>query len=234
MFVTGTGTGVGKTVVAAAIVAALSAKGRRIAAFKPAVSGIDEPDTDWPADHVLLAASTGWQTPERVTPYVFGPAVSPHFAAELEGTAVQPAIIDGAFARAAAESDAIVCEGVGGLLVPITSDPPLSVLDLVKRYGLPTVVVTQAELGCISDTRLTVDRLRAEAVDVAAVVISPWPDAPSALQLSNRESIERLCDVAVHTLPPTTPGKLAEAAAHLPVEDWVGFAREAGSSSTGS
>lgn len=223
---TGTGTGVGKSVVAAAIVAALNTGGHRVAAFKPVVSGLDEPAARWPADHVLLAAATGWQTPELVSPYVFGPAVSPHLAAALDGVRIEPAILTAAFARATAGAEAVVCEGVGGLLAPLALDPPLSVLDLIKQHGLPVVVVARSGLGTISDTRLTVDRLRGENAEVAAVVISAWPVQPSSMQVSNLETIEALCDVEVFTLPVTTPGGLAEAAAGLPVERWAGLQKQ--------
>ena len=223
VFVTGTGTGVGKSVVAASIVAALTARGHRVAAFKPAVTGLDEPDTKWPLDHVLLSAATGWQTPERVAPYIFGPAVSPHLAAELEDVRIEPTILKGAFDRAAADSEAIVCEGVGGLLVPLSIDPLLRVLDLIKQHALPVVVATSPELGTISDTCLTVDRLRAEGVPVLAVVLSPWPEEPDAMHASNLATLKLLLDVPVFVLPPTTPGALAETAAELPVEEWVGL-----------
>ena len=90
-FVTGTDTGVGKTVVAAAIAAALSARGERVAAFKPVVTGLDDPrDPDWPPDHELLAAAAG-TTSEAVAPLRFGPPVSPHLAAELAGVTIEPA-----------------------------------------------------------------------------------------------------------------------------------------------
>jgi dethiobiotin synthetase len=227
VFVTGTGTEVGKTVVAASIVAALSASGHRVAAFKPAVSGLEAADARWPADHVLLAASTGWQPPELVAPYVFGPPVSPHLAAELAGTRIDPVVLADAFAQAAAKAEAIVCEGVGGLLVPLALDPPLSVLDLIKQFGLPAVVVAPAGLGAISDTRLTVDRLRAENVDVPAVVISAWPEDPSPMQVSNLETIAALCELEVFTLPVTTQENLAEAGAGLPVERWSGLQGQA-------
>jgi dethiobiotin synthetase len=223
VFVTGTGTGVGKSVVAASIVAALTAAGHKIAAFKPAVTGLDEPDPKWPLDHVLLSAATGWQTPERVTPYIFGPAVSPHLAAQLEEARIEPQILKGAFDRAAADADAIVCEGVGGLLVPLSIDPPLTVLDLIKQHELPAVVASNPDLGTISDTCLTVDRLQLEGVRVAAVVLSPWPEEPSVIQSSNRETLEQLLDVPVHALPPTTPGALADNARGLPVEAWAGL-----------
>lgn len=220
---TGTGTGVGKSVVAASVIAALAASGRRVAAFKPAVTGLDETAGRWPMDHVLLAGATGWQTPERVAPYTFGPALSPHLAAELEGSRIEKVILDGAFRRAAEGAEAVVCEGVGGLLVPLSLNPPLSVLDLIVDWELPALVAARPGLGTISDTRLTVDRLRAEGVFVQAVVLSPWPEEPMEIERSNRTAIERLCDVEVFGLPPTTPGDLVEAAgtARLPVERWA-------------
>ena len=126
VFVTGTDTGVGKSVLAAAICAALVARGHPVAAFKPVVTGLDEePAEGWPPDHELLASATGGrQTADEVTPYAFGPAVSPHYAAELTGEAIDPSRILVA-ARAAYEgAGALVCEGVGGLLVPITPTTP--------------------------------------------------------------------------------------------------------------
>lgn len=222
-FVTGTGTGVGKTVVAASIISALASSGRRVSAFKPAVSGLAEPDSGWPADHVLLGAATGWQTPERVTPYTFEPAVSPHLAAELDGIRIEPAILEGAFRRLAAESEFVVVEGVGGLLVPLSLDPPLTVLDLALGWSLPAVVATHPDLGTISDTLLTVDRLQSEGLEVLGVTISNWPADPTAAQVSNRETIATLAQVPVFALPHATPGTLAEAAAAagLPVETWA-------------
>ncbi|MBI5310483.1 MAG: dethiobiotin synthase [Actinobacteria bacterium] len=225
LFVTGTGTGVGKTVVAASILAALTAAGHHVAAFKPAVSGLGEPDARWPADHVLLGAATGWQTPERVAPYTFEPAVSPHLAAEMEGVSIEPAILEGSFTRLASECEAVVLEGVGGLLVPLTLNPELTVLDLAKHWSLPAVVTTHPNLGTISDTRLTVDRLHAEGVEVLGVVISGWPAEPSPVQISNHQTLTALCDVPVYTLPVATPGALADAAAAagLPAEAWTGL-----------
>src|ERR671929_174704 len=103
VFVTGTGTEVGKSVVAASICAALAARGERVAAFKPAVTGLDEPPGDWPPDHELLAsAASAGQSPEDVAPARFGPAVSPHLAAELAGTTLEPRELADA-ARAAAQ-----------------------------------------------------------------------------------------------------------------------------------
>ena len=123
LFVTGTDTGVGKTVVAGAIVAALRARGERVAAFKPVVTGLDEPaEPGWPRDHELLAAAAGVAA-EAVAPHAFGPPVSPHLAAELAGVELDLDAIVVAASAAAAEAGAsvLVAEGVGGLLVPLTA-----------------------------------------------------------------------------------------------------------------
>src|SRR3954454_13386129 len=103
VFVTATDTGVGKTVLAAAICAALAERGERVAAFKPVVTGLDEPAEEWPPDHELLAtAASAAQSADDVALVRFGPPVSPHHAAELAGTAIEPLELAAA-ARAAGE-----------------------------------------------------------------------------------------------------------------------------------
>lgn len=221
LFVTGTGTGVGKSIVSASIVARLNAEGLRTAAFKPVVTGLDEPDAVWPLDHELLSSATGWQPVGTVTPYTFGPAVSPHLAAKLAGETIELAKLEQAFAAAAASAEAIICEGVGGALVPLSLDPPLSVLKLMTQFALPVVVATHPGLGTISDTRLTVDRLHAEGLQVAGIVLSGWPAEPTTMQQSNRESLASLLEIEVHTIPITTPDSLAQAADNLPLIAWL-------------
>jgi dethiobiotin synthetase len=210
VFVTGTDTGVGKSVVAAAILAALAAKGERVAALKPVVTGLDEPAREWPHDHVLLArAGGGWQAPEDVAPYRFAPAVSPHFAAQLAGETIEPArILD-----AAREHELLVCEGVGGLMVPITTG--YLVRDLAVDLSLPVLVAARTGLGTINHTLLTIAASRAAGLTVVGVVMTPWPEDPEPIALSNRETVERLGGLAVHGLPRTNPASLARVGASL-------------------
>jgi len=223
-FVTGTDTGVGKTVLAAAIAAALHARGVRVAAFKPVVTGIDEPEPGRPADHELLGAVTGL-TPSAVAPLRFGPAVSPHLAAELAGTAIEPAGLIAAAARAGAAAEVLVVEGVGGLLVPISAD--FSIRDLAVALDLPVVVAARPGLGTISHTLLTIEAARAAGLDVRAVVLTPWPARPSVMERSNRETIARMARVEVATLPAVGvgPADLAAAGTALPVDAWLGLQR---------
>jgi dethiobiotin synthetase len=215
LFVTGTDTGVGKSVVAAAICAALRERGEPVAAFKPAVTGLDDPVADWPPDHELLARAAGGQAPEEVAPYRFGPPLSPHYAAELAGVTIEPARL----LVAARAHELLVCEGVGGLLVPVT--PGYLVRDLAVDLALPLVIAARTGLGTINHTLLTIDAARAAGLSLAGVVMTPWPHEPSPIELSNRATIERLGGVEVSGLPPTDPGSLASAGECLPLDDWL-------------
>jgi dethiobiotin synthetase len=220
-FVTGTDTGAGKTVVAAAIVAALRASGVRVAAFKPVVTGLDEPDAVWPADHELLAAAAGTR-PRDVCATTFAPAVSPHLAAELAGVRLSLDDLAGAARAVAMDADALVVEGVGGLLVPLS--PEHDVRDLAVDLGLPLVVAARPGLGTINHSLLTLEAARAAGLDVRAVVLTPWPAEPSVMERSNRDTIARRGAVDVRTLPAVAPAveDLARAGARLPVREWLG------------
>ncbi len=216
VFVTGTDTEVGKSVVAASVCAALATRGELVAAFKPVVTGLDEEPGAFGRDHELLASvANAGQSPEEVAPYRFGPPVSPHLAAELAGMTIEPTEL----VRAARGHDLLVCEGVGGLMVPIT--PGYLVRDLATDLELPVAIAARPGLGTINHTLLTVEAARAGGLRVAAVVMTPWPDEPTTMERSNRETIERLGDVPVARLPRTTPARLAEAGASLPLSDWL-------------
>jgi dethiobiotin synthetase len=197
VFVTGTGTEVGKTVVAAVLARSAAAAGARVAVFKPAVSGLDEGGEP---DHALLRRASGsGQSDDEIAPYRYGPPVSPHLGAELAGEAIEPARLLAAARRTAAGADVLVVEGVGGLLVPLTLG--YLVRDFARELALPVVIAAAPGLGTINHTLLTVEGVRAVGLDVAAVVLTPWPDEPGELERSNREAIGRLGRVRVETLP---------------------------------
>jgi dethiobiotin synthetase len=222
--VTGTDTGVGKTVLAAAIVAALAARGWRVVAQKPVLSGLEdaapglpeEAVRGAPGDHELLGRCAGME-PEEVAPLRFGPPVSPHLAAELAGQTID---VPGIVARIGAiRADALIVEGVGGLLVPLASG--WDVRRLAAALGLPVVIAARPGLGTINHTLLTLEAARRGGLNVRAVVLTPWPESPSVVQRSNRETIEKLGRVAVLTLErvdPLSPGPLARAGARLPLD----------------
>ena len=197
VFVTGTGTEVGKTVVAATIARGLAAAGRRVAVFKPAVTGLDEPGE---ADHLLLRRAAGSdQADDAIAPYRYGPPASPHLAASMIGERIEPARLLSVARDAAAGADTLVCEGVGGLMVPLTLG--YLVRDLARDLALPLVVAASPGLGTINNTLLTLEAARAVGLEAVLVVLTPWPEQPEAIHQSNREAIERLGGVRTGVLP---------------------------------
>lgn len=198
VFVTGTGTEVGKTVVAAVLARSLAEEGKRVAVFKPAATGLEE---EGETDHALLRRAAGSsQSDEEIAPYRYGPPASPHLAAALAREEIDPDRLRQGARQAAADADAIVCEGVGGILVPLS--PTYLVRDLATDLGYPLVVVASPGLGTINHTLLTLESARAAGLEVAAVVLNPWPEEPSGIERDNRETIAKLGHARVEILPP--------------------------------
>ncbi len=196
VFVTGTGTEVGKSVVAAVIANTAVREGYEVAVFKPVVSGLDEAGE---ADHELLARASGSaQSPDQISPYRFDLPVSPHLAADLGGEVIDPGVLRAAAATAGGAGDVLVCEGVGGLLVPLA--PTYLVRDLAREFGYPIVIVAAPGLGTINHTLLTIEAARAVGLEVRAVILNPWPEEPGDLEISNRSTIAELGAVEVLTL----------------------------------
>lgn len=231
LFVTGTGTGVGKTVLSAALLAAMRSAGERVRAHKPIVTGIaeDSSDTpgreaDWPPDHELLGGVAG-MAPEQVAPLRYGPRVAPHLAARLAGEEIDPGMViaraQDAQEAARASSETLIVEGVGGLLVPLTDK--LTVRDLAVALSLPVLIAAAPGLGTINHTLLTLESARRAGLDVRAVVLTPWPATPGELERSNRATIARLGEVEVAGLPYVSspaPDDLARAGDALPWRGW--------------
>jgi len=196
-FVTGTGTEVGKSVVAAVLARGFAAAGKRVAVFKPAVTGLDEPGE---TDHALLRRAAGsGQSDDEIAPYRYGPPASPHLAAAQAGEEIDPERLRSGARFAAANADVLVCEGVGGLLVPLAWR--YLVRDLAVDLELPLVIVASPGLGTINHTLLTIEAARAAGLTVAAAVLTPWHEEPSAIERSNSQTIESLGEVTVLTLP---------------------------------
>jgi dethiobiotin synthetase len=230
LFVTGTDTGVGKTVLSAALLAAMAAEGEPVSAHKPAVTGLDEQGPDgrvapWPADHELLGAAAG-MPPDDVAPLRYGPAVSPLLAGELAGETLQARRVLAAGAAAVADRSApctVIVEGVGGLLSPLAEN--LTVCDFAVALRLPLLIAARTGLGTINHTLLTLQAARAAGLSVRAVVLTPWPDEPSRLERSNLEAITRFGAVEVDTLAGANGPQIDELArigAELPWRRWLG------------
>lgn len=169
IFVTGTDTGVGKTLVAAGLMHALRAQGLRVAGMKPVASGSAmTPEGLRNEDALALqaAASRPWPY-DIVNPYAFEPAIAPHIAAEEAGICIDLAAIERAYRQLAAAADVVIVEGAGGFLVPL--GPRLSFTDIPTRLGLEVVLVVGLRLGCLNHAFLT-----AEAVAARGLTLAGW------------------------------------------------------------
>jgi dethiobiotin synthetase len=212
VLVTATSTEIGKTVVAAVLARTLADEGKRVAVFKPALTGMNEfPGYDEAAakavesvadlpDHaVLRIAARSSQSDPEIAPYRYDPPMSPHLAAGLAGEEIDPERVMAAARGAAAGVEAIVCEGVGGLLVPLS--PSWTVRSFAVELGYPVVVVAPPGLGAINHALLTVESARSVGLKVAAIVLDPWPEDPTPIELDNRDTIAAMSGAEVLTLP---------------------------------
>jgi len=167
-FVTGTDTGVGKTVVACALVRALRGRGLDVGAMKPIETGVGAAG---PQDALALREAARAGDPlDDVCPQRFALPAAPTVAAAAEGRRVDRGAIRGAWQRLGARHGWLVVEGAGGLLVPAAED--FSMADLARELGLPLVVVARAALGTINHTLLTLEAAERRRLQVAGVVVS--------------------------------------------------------------
>jgi len=193
VFVTGTDTGVGKTEISCALVGAARAGGLDLAAMKPAQSGVVAGE---PGDAERLRAAAGdVDPPELVCPYTFAAPLAPGVASRLAGVEIRLETILDAARSLATRHAALLVEGAGGLLVPLTSHHTYA--DLAVALGLPVLVVARAGLGTVNHTALTVEALKARGLAVAGVVLNRTHAERDASEPHNAAEIERLTGVRV-------------------------------------
>jgi dethiobiotin synthetase len=201
LFVTATDTGVGKTEVACGLLRSLRAAGLDLGAMKPAQSGVS-PGEESDAER-LRAAAGGGDPAELVCPYSFAAPLAPAVAARLAGVEISlPRILQVARALAA-RHQALLVEGAGGLLVPLT--PRESFADLAVALGLPVLVVARAGLGTVNHTALTLEALRARGLRVVGVVLNRVAPGEDPSVPHNAAEIERVSGVPVLACLPFLP-----------------------------
>lgn len=174
-FVTGTDTGVGKTLVACAILHAFAHTGKSVAGMKPVAAGSE--NGRWADVDALVDASTVRAAARITNPYAFDPAVAPHIAAKLAGIEIDLEAIARAYEELSGMADVVVAEGAGGFLVPL-NDRQTSA-DLATRLGLPVVLVVGMRLGCLNHALLTRRQIEASGLRCAGWVANCiLPDMP--------------------------------------------------------
>jgi len=201
VFVTGTDTGVGKTVVAAALGLAAQAQGRSAVGLKPAQTGDDGTST---TDAAFVQGVLGTSEPEgAVCPYSLRAPLAPAVAAELEERRLDTAVVAAAYAALRRRHDYVVVEGAGGVLVPFADGVNMG--DLVALLNLPVVVVARPGLGTLNHTLLTLDALHRRGLRVLGVVISGFPAEPGLDAATNPAVLARLSPVPLLGVLPFDP-----------------------------
>lgn len=206
LFITATGTDIGKTVATCAIAAALTAQGKSVAVSKPIASGCrTENDQLVNEDaEALKHFSVCRETLKIINPVRFAPPVAPAVAAELEGVEIDyPAIAD-SLGRLDNHHDALIVEGVGGLMVPLDND--LTVLDLAIWLNYPVLVVVDPQLGTLSNTALTCKTIRDANLSLAGIVINRFdPETADLAQQHNPTWLAKQNNTSIVATLPNRP-----------------------------
>lgn len=183
VFIVGTDTGVGKTLLACALLQGFAASGLRVVGMKPVAAGAVRCKGVWHHDDVIrMCAAANVDAPlALINPYCFAPAVAPHIAAQEAGVTIRLSVIAKCYKALAQSADIVVVEGVGGLLVPLGRK--LDAADIPLRLGLPVVLVVGLRLGCLNHALLTVAALQARGLRLAGWIANRIdPDMARAAQ----------------------------------------------------
>ena len=208
IFVTGTDTDCGKTVVACGLAGALRAAGLRVGVMKPVAAGAEQtPDGLRNPDALDLIAASGCDLPyEIINPLIYVPPIAPHLAAAQAGTIIRFAPLLDAYARIRAASDVVVVEGAGGWRVPLGPDGDIA--DLAAALGLPVLLVVGLRLGCLNHALLTAESIARSGCRLAGWVgnlLDPRMAAREENVATLRERLPAPCFGIVPRLGETTP-----------------------------
>lgn len=186
-FVTGTDTGVGKTLISCALLHAYALKGKRVVGMKPVAAGLDDEGRNEDV-LALRSASNVSATPGQINPYSFYPAAAPHLAAQHAGVRIELARISTSFHELAGQADVVIVEGAGGFRVPLNDKHDTA--DLARALALPVILIVGIRLGCINHALLSADAIAASGLKcagwVANCVTSGMP-----LQQENIDAIQQ-------------------------------------------
>jgi dethiobiotin synthetase len=201
-FITGTDTGVGKTVVTGALAAALARTGLSVGVMKPCESGCAEKDGELvPADALFLRDMAGCDDGlDEVCPYRLRAPLAPGVAAKLEGVVIDPARIQDLFAAACRRHDSVLVEGAGGLLVPMTD--VLLTIDLVRLLAIPLIIVARLSLGAINHTLLTVREAQRAGLFIAGIILNQTAQEYGLAEQTNPDVISRFAGVPILGIMP--------------------------------
>ena len=217
-FVTGTDTGVGKTLVACALLRGYANRGLRAIGMKPVAAGAARNGDRLVNDDVMALRAAGSATVggELVNPYCFAPAVAPHIAAAEAGVEIELDRIVRAYHALAAAGDRVIVEGAGGFRVPL--GPRLDTAQLAAALGLPVVLVVGMRLGCLNHALLTVEAVRASGLVLAGWIANHIDPVMSRADENVAALEERLAAPLIVRVPYTRTPDASRLAAMLPAD----------------
>jgi dethiobiotin synthetase len=186
-FITGTDTGVGKTLVSCALLHAFAEQGKKVAGFKPVAAGCDDNDRNDDAVR-LRAASNVMVTYGQVNPYCFVRAIAPHLAAWHSGVRIELSRILTSFHELSSQADEVIVEGAGGFMVPLNEKQDST--DLARELALPIIVVVGMRLGCINHALLTMRAINDCGLQCAGWVANVVEEGMPALK-ENIDALEQ-------------------------------------------
>ena len=208
-YITGTDTGIGKTVASTALLHALRSQGLRAVGMKPVASGCERSEAGWRNEDALalLAASDPQPVYTDLNPYALPLPLAPEIAAREAGVEIEPETLAAAFRRLRAMADAVVVEGVGGWAAPLSAT--LDQADLVRLLRLPVVMVVGMRLGCLNHARLTARAIAADGCELVGWIAN-HVDPDMQRQDENFELLARRLQAPCWGRLPYSPGQPAD------------------------
>lgn len=205
IFITGTDTGVGKSIASATIALLLKRLGHSVGVMKPVTSGCLERDGRLVSlDAELLCFAAGTELTPDCAPYLLKAPLAPSVAASLEGIRIDFQVIRDAYLRLADSFDYIIVEGAGGLMVPLAGGLLMS--DLALHLNLPIAVVARPALGTVNHTLLTTFCARSLGLEVKGVIVNRFPDLPDQAEETAPHLIASLSGSQLLGVFPEVPG----------------------------
>lgn len=205
LFITGTGTDIGKTYVTGLLVKKLVEAGYHAGYYKAALSGAEEDAKGnlLPGDALFVKQMAKLDTPtEELVSYIYREAVSPHLAAQINHLPIDFDRVEKDFQRAKSKHEYLTMEGSGGIICPLRWDEKEHVIidDLILRLKLPVLIIADAGLGTINAAVLTIEHLQARKIPVRGVILNNWTGG--VMQEDNRKMIEEITGVRVLCVVP--------------------------------
>jgi len=226
VFVTGTDTGVGKTLVTAALAHHFTGKGMNVGVMKPVETGVEDTSRLGTDASLLCWAAKSDDAPDIVSPYRFQRPLSPHQAAEAEGKKIDVEKLLSAFQTLRQGKDLVLVEGAGGLMVPVRGG--FLMADLAGQLNLPLLVVTHPRLGTLNHTLLTTFSARAMDLEIAGFIVNRMPDDPGEAEEQAPHLLASLASADLMGVLPEVAGTdrekicyLSDAIEALPAYSWL-------------